>query len=115
MMITCVSCFLTTSQYFDLLLFFQLGTDPWGGQSDYPRLLHLRNQLETLQNSPRNLRRRGTCVLQVQVDDHVCSVDNCSQKLVLRVDGFVNNLRDKIWSMNDRLLSHQQRHRNDTF
>merc|ERR1711974_389760 len=50
------------------------GRDPWGGQSDYPCLLHLRDQLETLQNSPRNLRRRGTCVLQVQVDINLCSL-----------------------------------------
>ena len=70
----CVQISDMSCQYFDLLLFFQLGTDPWGGQSDYPCLLHLRNQLETLQNSPRNLRRRGTCVLQVQVDDNLCSL-----------------------------------------
>ena len=53
-----------------LILFFvlQLGSDPWGGESDHPGSLRLRHQLEAFQNSPWNLRRRGTCVLQVQVD-----------------------------------------------
>lgn len=64
---------LLTIQYFDLPSNFQLGRDPWGGQPDYPCLLHLRDQLETLQNSPRNLCRRGTRVLQVQVDINLCS------------------------------------------